>query len=86
MVHLRPYSKRGAARGRVFETPNPQTLAYGNTPEDAMARSEVLAPRTLAEQLDDPAKRKAIVPSAPLITLGKRGHESHHRPHCPLAC
>ena len=37
----------------IAEIPElPGALAYGNTPEEAMARSEVLALRALAEQLE----------------------------------
>jgi predicted RNase H-like HicB family nuclease len=37
----------------IAEIPElPGALAYGNTPEEAMARSEILALRALAEQLE----------------------------------
>ena len=37
----------------IAEIPElPGALAYGNTPEEAMARSEVLALRAIAEQLE----------------------------------
>jgi predicted RNase H-like HicB family nuclease len=37
----------------IAEIPElPGALAYGNTPQEAMARSEILALRALAEQLE----------------------------------
>ena len=37
----------------IAEIPElPGALAYGNTPEEVMARSEILALRALAEQLE----------------------------------
>ena len=44
----------------IAEIPElPGALAYGNTPEEAMARSEILALRALAEQHDSGCRTRS---------------------------